>query len=67
MIDSYELKDYSYVANMIRSKFNKENLQKYINIVANACAMNIAKICEYMNADDETIDEYVDEPISWLS
>ena len=63
-VNSYELNDKNEVANWIRNKFIKEDLQKYINIISEECANNIETICQVLASDSiNTIDDYIDGEI----
>ena len=58
LIDELELNDSNEVSKRIRSKFNDENLEKYINIISEVCSKNINNICNILDAksDDEITD-----------
>lgn len=64
IVNNGELNNKLETSNLIRRKFNKENLQKYINIISEECADNINEICKVL-ADDNinTIDDYIDGEI----
>lgn len=63
MIENLEFDNPIEVADAIRFKFNKEGLQKYVNVMSFECALNINDICKQMASSDCEIDEYVSEPI----
>ena len=59
-----EYNDSIRVAELIRDKFNKENLQKYINIISGECANNINRLCNILSENDiDNINTYLQEPI----
>lgn len=63
-VNSYELNDKNEVADIIRRKFTKGGLQKYINIISEECANSIETICRVLASDNiNTIDDYVDGEI----
>lgn len=59
-----ELNDKSEVSSLIRRKFHKEGLEKYVNIISEECTNSINDICKVL-ADDNinTIDDYIDGEI----
>ena len=59
-----EYNDSIRVAELIRDKFNKENLQKYINIISGECTNNINRLCNILSENDiDNINTYLQEPI----
>lgn len=64
LIDAYELNDKGNVSRLVRSKFNKEGLEKYINIIAEECSKSIYDICKILASDNiNDIDDYIDGEI----
>lgn len=64
LITIAELNDKNEVADIIRRKFTKEGLQKYINIISEECANSIEIICKVLASDNiNTIDDYIDGEI----
>lgn len=60
VIKTLEYDDPIEVANIIRNKFEKERLEKYINIMSEECANNINTICKLLCCNDENyIKNYV--------
>ena len=59
VIKTLEYNDWIEIAKVIRSKFEKERLEKYINIISEECANNIENICNILCSDENTIKEYV--------
>ena len=59
VIKTLEYNDWIEIAKIIRNKFEKERLEKYINIISEECANNIENICNILCSDENTIKEYV--------
>lgn len=59
VIKTLEYNDWIEIAKVIRNKFEKERLEKYINIISEECANNIENICNILCSDENTIKEYV--------
>lgn len=59
IIDEMELNDKNEVANLIRNKFTKEGLEKYINVMAEECANNIKIICNVLSKTKYDVEDYV--------
>lgn len=59
IIDEMELNDKNEVANLIRNKFTKECLEKYINVMAEECANNIKIICNVLSKTKYDVEDYV--------
>lgn len=59
VIKTLEYNDCIEIAKVIRNKFEKERLEKYINIISEECANNIENICNILCSDENTIKEYV--------
>ena len=59
-----EYTDNIRIAELIRDKFNKENLQKYINIISVECSNNINQLCNILGESDvNNINTYLQDPI----
>ena len=59
VIKTLEYNDWIEIAKVIRNKFEKERLEKYINIISEECANNIENICNILCSDENAIKEYV--------
>lgn len=59
IINEMELNDKNEVANLIRNKFTKEGLEKYINVMAEECANNIKIICNVLSKTKYDVEDYV--------
>lgn len=59
IIDEMELNDKNEVANLIRNKFTKEGLEKYINVMAEECANNIKIICNVLSKTKYDVEDHV--------
>ena len=59
VIKTLEYNDWIEIAKIIRNKFEKERLEKYINIISEECTNNIENICNILCSDENTIKEYV--------
>lgn len=60
VIKTLEYDDMTNIARIIRNKFAKEGLSKYINSIAFECAENINKICNIIsNGTKSDIDDYI--------
>lgn len=62
-INYYEYHKIENIRRVIRKKFEKEGLEKYIDIMSKECASSYQEICEILNSDDEHVDDYVKYPI----
>lgn len=59
LINGLELNDKDRIADIIRDKFEKEGLEKYINVMSEECANNIENICNVLSGNSSDIKEYV--------
>lgn len=62
-INYYEYHKIENIRKVIRKKFEKEGLEKYIDIISKECASSYQEICEILNSDDDHVDDYVEYPI----
>lgn len=58
-IELYELNDATEVADNIRDKFNKEGLEKYINIISEECAKSALEICKVLSSNNKNLNDYI--------
>lgn len=63
MVGPLDLQDCCSVADLIRNKFNKEEFSKYVNIMACDFVDHLNDVCDIMCSDEESIDDYVNEPM----
>ena len=54
-----ELNDKIVITNIIRNKFNKEGLEKYINVISEECANSANEICNILSGNKEDIETYI--------
>ena len=59
-IDHFELNDKDNITNIIRNKFNKEGLEKYINIISKECAKSANDICNVLSGNKDDIESYIE-------
>lgn len=59
-IDHFELNDKDNITNIIRNKFNKEGLEKYINIISEECAKSANDICNVLSGNKDDIESYIE-------
>ena len=60
IINDYELNDHNEIADIIRDKFNKEGLSKYIINISFDCANHINEICNILSTNNkEDIKAYI--------
>ena len=59
-IDHFEFNDKDIITNVIRNKFNKEGLEKYINVMAEECAKSANDICNILSGNKEDIESYIE-------
>jgi len=64
MIDTMELDDIAVVSRIIRDKFNKEGLSKYVNKMSFECSKHIEEICSVLSGTEEDVEEYIKGEIS---
>ena len=57
--DHLELNDAQIVSDIIRNKFNKDGLEKYINIISEECANSAKDICKVLNSSPNEIESYI--------
>ena len=58
-VDHLELNDKIVITNIIRNKFNKEGLEKYINVISEECANSTNEICNVLSGNKEDIETYI--------
>lgn len=58
-IDELEYDDHNVVADKIRSKFNKEGLQKYVNKISYECADAADEIVKVLASSSEEVESYI--------
>lgn len=58
-IDHLELNDKIVITNIIRNKFNKEGLEKYINVISEECVNSANEICNVLSGNKEDIETYI--------
>lgn len=58
-INHLELNDAQIVADIIRNKFEKEGLEKYVNIMSEECANSAKDICNVLSGIKYDIEDYV--------
>ena len=60
VIKTFEYNDWIEIAKVIRNKFEKERLERYITIISEECANHINTICKLLCCNDENyIKNYV--------
>ena len=60
LINHYELDDYNEIADIIRDKFSKECLSKYVINISFDCAEHINEICKVLSTNNKyDIEEYI--------
>ena len=59
LINGIELNDKDRIAGLIRDKFEKEGIEKYINIMSEECANNIDNICDILSGNSNDVNEYI--------
>lgn len=59
LINGIELNDKDRIADLIRDKFEKEGIEKYINIMSEECANNIENICDILSGNSNDVNEYI--------
>ena len=55
----HTLNDATEVADNIRDKFNKEGLEKYINIISEECAKSALEICNVLSSNVQNLNDYI--------
>lgn len=58
-INHLELNDAQIVADIIRNKFEKEGLEKYVNIMSEECANSVNEICKILNSSQNEVEDYI--------
>ena len=58
-VNHLELNDKIVITNIIRNKFNKEGLEKYINVISEECANSTNEICNVLSGNKEDIETYI--------
>lgn len=58
-IDELEYNDHNVIADKIRSKFNKEGLQKYVNKISYECAEAADEIVKVLSSSEIDVESYI--------
>lgn len=59
LINGIELNDKDRIVDIIRDKFEKEGLKKYVNVISGQCANNIEEICDVLSGNSNDVKDYI--------